>query len=159
MLRESDLRGYKIPGVASRAVVKLFADDTTAYLSEHDSLTDLYQTLENWCLASGAKFNVAKTEIIPFGSPEFREIFINTRQLHPGDTPVPQGVHVAKEGEAVQILGSFIGNGVEAFSVWTPTLEKIDSDYARWSEINPMVEMRKKIDQIVAGSRSHTLHK
>jgi hypothetical protein len=101
MLCESNLRGYKIPGVANRAVVKLFADDTTAYLSEHDSIDDLYQILDRWCLASGAKFNIAKTEIIPFGSPEFRDSFIETRKIHPGDPPIPAGVHIAKEGEAV----------------------------------------------------------
>jgi hypothetical protein len=128
MLRRSDLKGYNIPGVADKAVVKLFADDTTAYLSEHDSINDLYRVLDKWCLASGAKFNVGKTEVIPYGSQEFRERVIDTRQLHPGDSHVPQEVHIAKEGEAVRILGSFIGNGVEAFSVWTPTLEKIDAD-------------------------------
>jgi hypothetical protein len=144
MLRTSNLHGYKIPGVTNKAIVKLFADDTTAYLSEHDSLDDLYRILDRWCLASGAKFNVAKTEIIPYGSLEYRERIIETRQLHQGDSPVPQEVHIAKDGEAVRILGSFIGNGVEAFSVWTPTLEKIDSDYARWAEINPTMEMKKK---------------
>jgi hypothetical protein len=52
-------------------VVQLFADDTTAYLSEHDSFDDLKRILDKWCLALGAHFNVTKTELIPFGTPEF----------------------------------------------------------------------------------------
>jgi hypothetical protein len=44
---------------------------------------------------------------------------------------------MAGEGEAVRILGSFIRNGVDAFGVWTLVLEKIDSDYERWANLNP----------------------
>jgi hypothetical protein len=157
MLRSSNLRGYKIPGVTENAVVQLFADDTTAYLSEHDSFDDLNKILDRWCLASGARFNVTKTEIIPYGAPEYREHLLETRQLHPEDNPIPPDVHVAGEGEAVRILGGFVGNGVGAFGVWTPVLEKIDSDYERWVRLNPTLTMKKNIDQIVAGSRSQYL--
>jgi hypothetical protein len=41
--------------------------------------------------------------------------------------------------------------------VWTPVLKKIDSDYERWANLNPTLNMRKNIDQIVAGSRSQYL--
>ncbi|KAJ7610023.1 hypothetical protein DFH06DRAFT_1374874, partial [Mycena polygramma] len=34
---------------------------------------------------------------------------------------------------------------------------KIDSDYARWANLNPTLMMKKNIDQIVAGSRSQYL--
>jgi hypothetical protein len=146
-----------IPGVAENAVVQLFADDTTVYLSEQDSFEDLKKILDRWCLASGARFNVVKTEVIPFGSPEFRERLLETRQLNQNDRPIPGDIHIAKEGEAVRIPGSFIGNGVNAFGVWTPVLEKIDSDYERWANLNPTLKMRKNIDQIVAGSRSQYL--
>jgi hypothetical protein len=128
MLRGSGLRGYSIPGVTERAVVQLFADDTTAYLSEHDNFDDLKKILDKWCLASGARFNVTKTEIIPFGTPEFRARLVATRQLHADDSQIPSDVHIAGEGEAVRILGGFVGNGVDAFAVWTPVVEKIDSD-------------------------------
>jgi hypothetical protein len=157
MLRKSGLRGYNIPGVAEKAIVQLFADDTTTYLSEHDSFGDLNRVLDKWCLASGARFNITKTEIIPFGAPEFRTRLLETRRLHPEDNQIPPNIHIAKEGEAVQILGSFIGNGVDAFGVWTPVLEKTDSDYERWANLNPTLIMRKNIDQIVAGSRSQYL--
>ncbi|KAJ7624086.1 hypothetical protein DFH06DRAFT_1008685, partial [Mycena polygramma] len=156
MLRNSNLRGYSVPGVAERAVVQLFADDTTAYLSEFDKFEDLKRILDRWCLASGARFNVAKTEIIPFGTREFRDNFLETRQLHQNDRSVPLDIHIAKEGEAVRILGSFIGNGVDAFGVWTPVLEKIDSDYARWANLNPTL-VGAQVGAQVAGSRSQYL--
>jgi hypothetical protein len=157
MLRGSNLKGYAIPGVAEKAVVQLFADDTTAYLSEYDNFEDLECILDKWCLASGARFNVAKTEIIPFGTPEYRTRLLETRKLNEADKPIPPGVHIAKEGEAVRILGSFIGNGVEAFGVWTPVLEKIDSDYERWANLHPTLSLRKNADQIISGSRSQYL--
>jgi hypothetical protein len=61
---------------------------------------------------------------------------------------------MAGEGEAVRILGSFIGNGVDTFGVWTPVLERIDSDYERWANLNPTLTMKKNIGQIVARSGS-----
>jgi hypothetical protein len=157
MLRSSSLHGYSIPGVAEKAVVQLFADDTTAYLSEHDSFEDLKKVLDKWCLASGARFNVTKTEVIPFSTPEFRARLIQTRQLYPDNSQIPLDIHIAGEGEAVRILGGFVGNGVDAFGVWTPVLEKIDSDYERWARLNPTLTMKKNIDQIIAGSRSQYL--
>jgi hypothetical protein len=92
MLRKSGLRGYNIPGVAEKAVVQLFADDTTAYLNEHDSFNDLNRVLDKWCLASGARFNITKTEIIPFGAPEFRARLLETRRLHPEDDQIPPNI-------------------------------------------------------------------
>ncbi|KAJ7222669.1 hypothetical protein B0H12DRAFT_1241099 [Mycena haematopus] len=157
MLRNSDLHGYKIPGVAERAVVKMFADDTTVYLSERDSYEDLEKILKEWCLASGAKFNISKTEIIPFGTPTFRAQLLEDRRLNPEDEPIPGDVHVAKDGEAVRILGGFVGNMINAFTVWTPVLDKVDSDYTRWANLNPTMSMKKNIDQIIAGSRTQYL--
>jgi hypothetical protein len=156
MLRGSGLQGYSIPGVAEKAVVQLFAD-TTAYLSKHDNFEDLKEVLDKWCLASGTRFNVTKTEIIPFGTPEFRTRLIQSRKLHPNDSQIPPDIHIAGEGEAVRILGGFVGNGVDAFGVWTLVLEKINSDYERWARLNPTLTMKRNIDQIVAGSCSQYL--
>ncbi|KAJ7703629.1 hypothetical protein B0H17DRAFT_892716, partial [Mycena rosella] len=146
----SPLQIATVPGVADRAVVQLFADDTTAYLHKDDSFDDLKVILGKWCLAPGARFNVTKTEII-------RKRLIETRKLNHRDRPIPDEIHIVKEDEAIRILGSFIGNRVDVFRVWTLVLEKIDSDYARWANLNPTLIMRKNIDQIVAGSCSQYL--
>lgn len=72
MLRKSDLTGYQIPGARDRLITTLFADDTTVYLSEGDSVASLEEMLDKWCKASGAKFNLDKTEIIPIGTEKYR---------------------------------------------------------------------------------------
>ncbi|KAI9068534.1 hypothetical protein FKP32DRAFT_1526240, partial [Trametes sanguinea] len=66
-LRRSTLRGFQLPGIADRLITTLFADDTTVYLDKDDDYDDLLRILERWCRASGAKFNVNKTEHIPLG--------------------------------------------------------------------------------------------
>ena len=71
LLRESpDLAGFDIPGIRDKLIVSLYADDTTIYLSESDSYAALQNILSRWCTASGAKFNLEKTEIIPIGTEE-----------------------------------------------------------------------------------------
>jgi hypothetical protein len=62
------LAGYHIPGLTDKIIVNLYADDTTIFLSEADRYSDLEEILSRWCTASGAKFNLEKTEIIPIGS-------------------------------------------------------------------------------------------
>jgi hypothetical protein len=54
-------------------IASLFSDDTTVYLTKNDSFAGLQDILNTWCKASGAKFNIAKTEIIPIGSKEYGE--------------------------------------------------------------------------------------
>lgn len=73
-LRKSNLKGFTIPGKAERLIATFFADDTTVYLSADDGFGELQEILDRWCLAAGAKFNISKTEIIPMGTPEYREI-------------------------------------------------------------------------------------
>ena len=58
MLRDSALDGLHINGEVERTIATLFADDTTVYLSEKDSFSDLQDILSKWCHASKAKFNV-----------------------------------------------------------------------------------------------------
>ncbi|KAE9395179.1 hypothetical protein BT96DRAFT_1044975, partial [Gymnopus androsaceus JB14] len=57
-------------------IMNLFADDTSAFLDATDNLEDLQKILDKWCLASGAKFNLGKTNIIPIGTEEFRKVVI-----------------------------------------------------------------------------------
>jgi hypothetical protein len=46
MLRKSNLRGYSIPHVMEKVVVKMFADDTTVYLDAEDSFDGLQLILK-----------------------------------------------------------------------------------------------------------------
>ena len=63
-----DLKGYNIPNTGRTIKINLYADDTTVYLSSTDKYSDLEKILKKWCLASGAKFNLEKTEIIQIGT-------------------------------------------------------------------------------------------
>ncbi|KAG6331239.1 hypothetical protein ID866_7853 [Astraeus odoratus] len=78
MLRHSNLRVLTIKDQPHRVIVSMFTDDTTIYLSEQDNVGDLYQILSLWCAASGAKFNIEKTEIIPIGKKEYRDQVIQS---------------------------------------------------------------------------------
>ncbi|KAF9018854.1 hypothetical protein BDZ89DRAFT_918478, partial [Hymenopellis radicata] len=72
MLRDSNLEGYRVQGILDRIITTLFAADTTVFLSKNDKFSDLKKILDTWYAASGAKFNIKKTVIIPIGSIEHR---------------------------------------------------------------------------------------
>lgn len=140
MLRDSQLRGIKIGEEAEHLIVKLFADDTTVYLSEGDNLDDLKNILDNWCKASGGKFNVLKTAIIPVESKSFRNSLTTTRTVTGTLMQILEEIKIAKEGEPTRLLGSYIGNHIDNPSVWAPTLEKITQDLTRWNRGHPTID-------------------
>ncbi|KAJ7663724.1 hypothetical protein DFH06DRAFT_924300, partial [Mycena polygramma] len=157
MLRCSELKGYSVPKVLEKVVVKMFADDTTVYLDENDSFDELQRLLAKWCQASSAKFNVSKTEVIPVGSPDYRETLIESRKLNDTDNPIPANIHIAKDGESVRILGGHVGNKISDFAMWTPVVEKIDAALARWDSLHPTLEARCQIVQITIGAMTQYL--
>lgn len=65
-----------------KLIVSLFADNTTVYLSEFNNFNNLEELMEKWCQASGAKFNVEKTEIIPIGTEEYQNRVLETRKIN-----------------------------------------------------------------------------
>jgi len=64
---DPEIHGLAISGLDEKLTVNMFADDTTLYLSDKDSFDKIKLILDKWCEASGAKFNIEKTEIIPIG--------------------------------------------------------------------------------------------
>ncbi len=156
-IRKSELRGMYIPGEAERLITTLFADDTTVYLDEKDSYRDLEGILGNWCRAARAKFNLGKTEIIPVGSPEYRRNVVESRRMGTGADAFPDGVHVAVEGEAVRMLGAWIGNGVDGAHQWAQMLDTIGDSLKRWGRRNPSLNGRKLAVGLEVGSRTQYL--
>jgi hypothetical protein len=71
------------------------------YLSEFDNYDDLKNILDTWCIASGAKFNTAKTEVLPIGSLVYRSTVISTRRIHPSQEPLMDGIHIVEDKEPV----------------------------------------------------------
>lgn len=156
-MRASDLEGFKIPGSKERLIANLFADDTTTFLSENDDFEILQSILDDWCIASRAKFNTTKTEIIPIGSPEFRKRVVDTKKTNDNNSPIPDYINIAKEEETVRILGAWFGNSLTGEEPWIPLLEKVDKCLAQWERSQPSIEGRKLIVQMIVGGMTQYL--
>jgi hypothetical protein len=151
MIRKSNLKGLTVPRTQERLVANLFADDTTTFLTEDDSLADLTKILDQWCLAAGAQFNTSKTQILPMGSKTFRAKFIQNRRAKDEHEKIPESIHIAKDGESIRILGAWLGNDTIDTMPWSPIIEKIETALARWENTKPTIEGRKLLVQMIAG--------
>ena len=150
--KSHEIKGIQIPGRKDFLKIKLFADDTTVYLSDEDKIDDLQTALTKWCKVSGAKFNIEKTEIIPLGSTPQREEIITSRKLTATSSQIPDHIHIAKDGEPVRILGAWLGNNVDQAVTWAPILEDCCKRLKRWGAAKHSLEGRRLIIQMqVAG--------
>jgi len=105
-----------------------------------------------WCEASGAKFNIEKTKIIPIGSPNHRLTVSTTRKINPLDqSPLPDHIRIAKDGEAVRMLGAWIGNDAEDQAPWEPLIDKVKINLKKWSRIRPTIDGKCRIIQAIIG--------
>jgi len=159
-IRTSPIQGIKIPNAPENIKCKLFADDTMVYLNEQDDLATLEtHALNPWCEVSGATFNIAKTEVIPIGTKEYRTTLLQTRRLNPTGDRIQENVRIAAEGQPVRVLGAWIGNGVDQATPWTPTIEKIAAHLKRWEANHPTTEGRRLITQMIIGGMTQYLAK
>ncbi|OJT08742.1 Transposon TX1 uncharacterized 149 kDa protein [Trametes pubescens] len=142
-LRRSSLRGLSIPGEAERLVAKLFADDTTVYLSETDDYAEVQRITERWCKASCARFNTEKTEILPIGSRSYRDTLTETRRLNPEQEPILGSIRIVPEGVAIRSLGAWIGNGIDQAAPWLPVINTIETNLTKWQRGKPSLNGRK----------------
>ncbi|KIY49980.1 hypothetical protein FISHEDRAFT_65076 [Fistulina hepatica ATCC 64428] len=158
MIRGSDLQGFNIPGAPKKLIVKMFADDTTIYLSEKDDYNALMHTLSKWCKASRAKFNIEKTVVIPIGSEEYRTDVRETKKINVNQIiPIEDNIDILMDNESTRILGGRVGNKVHADVPWTPVLEKIDNALKQWDRSNPTMDGRKIIIQWIIGGMTQFL--
>ncbi|XP_006460215.1 hypothetical protein AGABI2DRAFT_54974, partial [Agaricus bisporus var. bisporus H97] len=148
LIRKSNLKGMKIPDILQNLKVLMFADDTTVFLHKDDNYHDLIEILNNWCLASGAKFNIAKTEIIPLGSREYRETLTETRKLSERHNPIPEDTRITRDRDKVRILGAWIGNGGSEDKPWETIKTKVSNKLDRWNLIKPGTEGRRHAIQM-----------
>lgn len=151
-------QGLAIPGLNEKLIINLFADDTTLYLSDEDRFDDIEPKLSKWCEASGAKFNIEKTEIIPIGTHEHRLEVVTTRRINPRDqTQLDDRIHIARDGEAVRSLGAWIGNKAEDPTPWEVTLDKIRKNLALWKRSHPTIYGKRLIIQAIIGGHTQFL--
>jgi hypothetical protein len=159
-LRQSNLKGFKISGKDEKLIATLFADDTMVYLDADDDFGSLVDILEEWCIASGAKFNISKTEITPIGQIEHRDRVRANRFVNGlNGTTIPDHIKIAAEGEPIRTLGAWVGNGVNQVDTRTRTLEKIDKALDQWELGHPTMEGRRLITLMVVGGMTQYLTK
>ena len=160
MIRSSSIRGIEIPGTDEHVKCKLFADDTTTYLSQYDSLLQLQnECLTPWCEVSGAAFNLPKTIVIPIGPRSYRAEVVETRKLSETGPTIPDHICIAKDEHPVRILGGWIGNEITQVTPWTPVIEKISANLRRWESGHPTIEGRRLIVQMVVAGMTQYLTK
>ena len=159
LLRNSDLKGFEIPGMTERLIVGLFADDTTVYLSEDDSIATLHKILARWTLAVGAKFNEPNTKIIPIGTKDYRRKVLEQRKINNWDLPLRPGVEVMADGIALRILGAWLGNDVDDDLTWDIVIKKVEEKLERWSRCHPSTTGKCLIAQLVVGGQTQFLTK
>lgn len=153
------LRGYNIPGLEDRIIVNMYADDTTIYLSKEDRYSDLEDILKKWCLASGAKFNLEKTEVLPIGTKTHRENVVADRKLNAHDNPWTEQIRIARDGNPIRTLGAWIGNEINNVTTWEPVLGKIEKTLKRWNLCHPSLDGKRLIVQMVIGGMTQFLTK
>jgi len=154
------IKGIPIPSTPQNPKITMFADDTTLFLSETDRLDTIYDVLDHWYKASGAKFNTEKMEIVLIGTEDYRTTVITTWRINQLDlTPVNNQIHIAADGEAIRSLGAWIGNHSNAAAPWEPILDIIKKDLDRWDRNKPTLYGRKTIIQAIVGGRTQFLTK
>ncbi|EIW64975.1 uncharacterized protein TRAVEDRAFT_76807, partial [Trametes versicolor FP-101664 SS1] len=153
-LRRSSLRGLQIPGEAERLVAKLFADDTTVYLSGEDDYGEMLRVTTRWCRASRARFNREKTEILPIGTEAYRREVLTTRKLCAGTDEIPATAHIVRDGQAIRSLGAWIGNGIDLEAPWEPVIKTIETNLAKWKRGRPTMNGRKLAVAIEVAGRT-----
>ena len=147
-----EIKGIGILGTRKRLKVKMFADNTTVILSEHDDIRNLQDILLKWCRVSGARFNIEKTEIIPLGNAAQRTEIIKTRKIGEHGDATPRNIHIARDGEPVRILGAWLGNNIDQTTTRAPIVKSVHKRLKRWSAMKHTLEGRRLILQMqVAG--------
>ena len=152
------ITGVQIPGQAERITIKLFADDANLYLNKDDRFDHIQNTLDDWCGASGAKFNIEKMEIIPIGTTAHRQRVIAQRKINEQDlSPLTNRIHIAKDGESIRMLGAWIGNQANNDTPWETIIDKINGNLVKWKRLHPTLNGRKQIIQAVVGGHTQFL--
>ncbi|KAI0334085.1 hypothetical protein GY45DRAFT_1243648, partial [Cubamyces sp. BRFM 1775] len=158
-LRSSALRGFSLPGMTEKLVAKLFADDTTVFLSEQDDYSVLTKVTTTWCAGSRAKFNTDKTEVIPVGTREYRQRVLTEQKPGPTSSPFPAGTHICADGEAVRLLGAWVGNKTSPAIAWEPILARIEKNLRRWAKAHLTLRGKQLVVNMEIGGRTQFLAK
>ena len=112
-------------------------NNKTVYLTNDDSLETLWKFLKKWCIAARARFN---EDIISFRTNKYtRAEALKDRKTKPNTTEINAKIHIFKDGEAIRILGGWIGNGINDKCIWSKVIDKIANYFECWGGGNSMI--------------------
>jgi ribonuclease HI len=157
MRNSEKLQGYEIPGLDRKLIISLFADDATVFLNVNDRMADVQALLNKWCQASGAKFNIMKTEILPIGTPKHRSRVRTTRKLHTDDECLPENIRIVEDTQTMRTLGCRVGYNTREEEPWTPVINKINKSLNTWKKGRPTICGKKHIIQQTVGGMTQFL--
>lgn len=152
-----DLEGFRISEKRERLIASLFADDTAIFFSENNDLEALQKLLEIWCTVSTAKFNITKMEIIPIGTKTLKERTQESQKVKADQNPIPENIHIVREGEVVKILGAWYGYNFKVTAPWNTVLGKIMRNLKQCEKSHPSLERRRLIVQMIVGGMTQYL--
>ncbi|KAH9164749.1 hypothetical protein EDB89DRAFT_1859018, partial [Lactarius sanguifluus] len=66
-------------------------------------------------------------------------------------------IKIAEDGEAVRILGAWLGNHADDVVPWEPVLDKTKRQLDNWEEMRPTLYGKRLIVQAVVGGHSQFL--
>jgi ribonuclease HI/exonuclease III len=136
-IRASKISGFQIKEELDNVLASLFADDTMAYLAEHDDPIYLWDTIDLYCLASTARFNIEKTKYLPVGRPAFRESVILSGKMNNSHSFTIPKDQIVKEQEPLRTLGAYIGNNINIDHVWSGIIERQQTILNHWESAHP----------------------
>jgi len=142
-IRSCSLKGFRICNELEKVLVKVYTDDAAISLGPEDKPTEMQACLDLFCTASTARFNSLKTEIILIGTEDFRKELINSREYN--EWKIDDEIHIAQEGEAVRILGSWQGDGINVQARRNGITERQARTMKLWSLLYPLVARRVPI--------------
>ncbi len=144
-----------VPDATHRVTLSLFANNAAIFLAEDNSPETLFNLLDKWCLASGAKFNKNKTVIIPVGSPDYRKSISESQKMNPSSNlPFDNSIHILRDSESTRYLGTQIGNEISGNEPWPKIIDDIEVSLNLWQKAFPSIKGRKHIIQMVIGSKT-----
>src|SRR5258708_1162613 len=83
-----------------------------------------------------------------------------TRKLNMTERePINARTRIARDREAIRMLGAWIGNDTNALTPWEPVIDKTQKTLERFNKSHPTLYGRKMIAQIVIGGHTQFLAK
>lgn len=134
LLKNEDIRGIPIPLSDKCSKVFQHADDTTLTLANTTSINEVFNVLEKYGRASGAKVNKDKSEILCIG----------TGTLSASESDAYQ-VKLLKD--VIQVLGVFLGpnsNSCNSLN-WNPKLNSMRNVLNMWSQRQLTIQGRATV--------------